>query len=377
MSRRLTKELVLQWLKEAGGWEAGHNELFEYKHWSLGIHKEDDSYQPFTFGVAGHHKGTAETICRRYRSIEEAMLHVVNGFNENANVRNPYASLDEAMNDTLGWLARVNTKISYLYRDADNYKMRHEVVIAGSMSEEQGKAIEDSLDEGVYFIPSQVGLPDDRFGSVTAADHPWFEWVGVEPTADRPTLHVTAEELTAKFVDAANGWTESADAPADGLRPYSVTVRETLSRSVIIWADSHEGAEEKAADLSNDGTISLTDQDFIDREIECNGVAGAYDLSTFKQFFFSSRRRHTRLNCTTASREATIPTKPTTLSRRQTSKKRRMTPPSKRNSLACSTAAQMTRTSTANPCALLSLRERWSASERRVMRLAGLAYWLR
>lgn len=82
MSRRLTKELVLQWLKEAAGWEAGHNELFEYKHWSLGIHKEDDSYQPFTFGVAGHHKGTAETICRRYRSIEEAMLHVVNGFNE-------------------------------------------------------------------------------------------------------------------------------------------------------------------------------------------------------------------------------------------------------------------------------------------------------
>lgn len=114
------------------------------------------------------------------------------------------ASLDEAMNDTLGWLARVNTKISYLYRDADNYKMRHEVVIAGSMSEEQEKAIEDSLDEGVYFIPSQVGLPDDRFGSVTAADHPWFEWVGVEPTADRPTLHVTAEELTAKFVDATN-----------------------------------------------------------------------------------------------------------------------------------------------------------------------------
>lgn len=43
MSRRLTKELILQWLKEAGGWEAGHNELFEYKHWSLGIHKEDDS----------------------------------------------------------------------------------------------------------------------------------------------------------------------------------------------------------------------------------------------------------------------------------------------------------------------------------------------
>ena len=284
MSRRLTKELVLQWLKEAGGWEAGHNELFEYKHWSLGIHKEDDSYQPFVFGVAGHHKGTAETIGRRYRSIEEAMLHVANGFSENGNIRNPYASLDEAMNDPLGWLARVNTKISYLYRDADNYKVRHEVVIAGSMSEEQEKAIVDSLDGGVYFIPSQVGLPDDRFGSVTEADHPWFEWEDVEPTTAHPTLHVTAEELTAKFVDAANGWMESTDAPVDGLRPYNVTVRETLCRSVIIWADSREDAEGKAADLSNDGTISLTNLDFFDREIECYGVAQVSDMRSLKQY---------------------------------------------------------------------------------------------
>lgn len=78
--------------------------------------------------------------------------------------------------------------------------------------------------------------------------------------------------------------TENTANQENTLRPYSVTVRETLSRSVIIWADSREGAEEKAADLSNDGTISLTDQDFIDREIECNGVAGAYDLSAFKQY---------------------------------------------------------------------------------------------
>ena len=51
-----------------------------------------------------------------------------------------------------------------------------------------------------------------------------------------------------------------------------------------------------------------------------------------------------------------------------------MTPQSKRDSLACSTAARMTKTLTANPCALPSLRERWSASGRRAMRPAGLAY---
>ena len=284
MNRRMTKELVLQWINEAGGWETGHNELFEYKDWSLDIRKADDSYQPFVFELTGHRKGTAETIGRRYQSIEEAMLHTLNGFNEDANIRNPYASLDEALRDPFGWLARVNTAIRYLYRDADNYKVRHEVVIAGGMSEEQEQAIEDSLDEGVYFIPAQVGLPDNRFGSVTEADHPWFEWEGAEPTAAHPTLHITAEELTAKFVGVANGWMESVDAPADGLRPYSVTVRETLSRSVVIWAEGREDAEEKAANLSNDGVINLTDQDFIDREIECNGTTGAYELSTFKQY---------------------------------------------------------------------------------------------
>ena len=31
----------------------------------------------------------------------------------------------------------MNTKINYLYRDADNYKVRNECVIHGEMTEEQ------------------------------------------------------------------------------------------------------------------------------------------------------------------------------------------------------------------------------------------------
>ena len=167
MSRRLTKELAQKWIEEADRWAVGYGVDFEYKDWDIGIRKVDDAFESYRFGLNGRRKGTGETISRRYWSVKDTLLHTFNGFNENANDRNRYGSPEEAMHDPLGWLARVNTKISYLYRDADNYKMRHEVVIAGSMSEEQEKAIEDSLDEGVYFIPSQVGLPDDRFGSVT------------------------------------------------------------------------------------------------------------------------------------------------------------------------------------------------------------------
>lgn len=73
-------------------------------------------------------------------------------------------------------------------------------------------------------------------------------------------------------------------APSAALRPYYVTISETLSRSVIIWADSSEAANEKAADLCNAGEIDLTAADFADREIQCDGVARENDLPTLHHY---------------------------------------------------------------------------------------------
>ena len=50
----------------------------------------------------------------------------------------------------------MNTKISYLYRDADNYKMHNKCVIAGTLTTEQARTIKDSCEMGEYFIPRQV-----------------------------------------------------------------------------------------------------------------------------------------------------------------------------------------------------------------------------
>lgn len=38
----------------------------------------------------------------------------------------------------------MNTKISYLYRDADNYKMHNKCVIAGTLTTEQARTIKDT-----------------------------------------------------------------------------------------------------------------------------------------------------------------------------------------------------------------------------------------
>lgn len=54
----------------------------------------------------------------------------------------------------------MNTVFSYLYRDADNYKARETVVLTGAPRPGDFDVIQSALDDGCFFIPSQVGLPD-------------------------------------------------------------------------------------------------------------------------------------------------------------------------------------------------------------------------
>lgn len=149
-------------------------------------------------------------------------------------------TLDEAISQELGWLhdsgmsvetwsyrepeiERVpqlsteetselsNTKILYLYRDADNYKMMNECVIEGVLSKEQLQVILDCLQDGEFFIPSQVGLPEKRFGEITESDHCWFELNAYSflATPDAPTVDLSAEALVQAFCDRKNRWDDT------------------------------------------------------------------------------------------------------------------------------------------------------------------------
>ena len=70
----------------------------------------------------------------------------------------------------------LNTRINYLYRDADNYKMHNSCVVSGEITEAQAIEIMSCLDSGEYFIPRQVGLPEKRFDRLDEeTDHCWFE----------------------------------------------------------------------------------------------------------------------------------------------------------------------------------------------------------
>ena len=112
----------------------------------------------------------------------------------------------------------MNTKISYLYRDADNYKVYNECIVQGEISEEQIKKILDCCDTGEYFIPRQVGLPERKFDEYdTEADHCWFELSqeGFEYTEQPANVSLTAQQLTENFSACRDNWQDAEYAALD------------------------------------------------------------------------------------------------------------------------------------------------------------------
>mgnify|MGYP003366824379 CR=1 FL=1 len=112
---------------------------------------------------------------------------------------------------------RKNTRISYLYRDAANYKKHNEVIIPGTFTEEQIHTIIDCLQGGEHFIPSEVNLPEIRFGDRTEADHPWFELSkdGFEETEAKANCYISPEDLVKLFLERKKAWQDEFYVPAD------------------------------------------------------------------------------------------------------------------------------------------------------------------
>lgn len=105
----------------------------------------------------------------------------------------------------------MNTKISYLYRDASNYKVPNECIVRGLLTDEQTKAILDCLDSD-NFIPSQVGLPERRFDRFDPEeDTCWFELYesGFEPTDAEATVDLSVDELVSRFLARKDRWDDT------------------------------------------------------------------------------------------------------------------------------------------------------------------------
>ena len=114
----------------------------------------------------------------------------------------------------------MNTKISYLYRDADNYKVHNECVIEGELTEQQIETIMDCCDCGEHFIPGQVGMPERKFDEYDSeADHCWFELSrdGFGQTSRPADISLTAEQLVSNFSACKDNWQDGEEDMADGM----------------------------------------------------------------------------------------------------------------------------------------------------------------
>ena len=135
----------------------------------------------------------------------------------------------------------MNTRINYLYRDRDNYKVHGMETIRGEITEKQIERICESLHGGEYFLPAMVGLPALSFGDyIPEVDHPWCELgaMSFDLTEHKPTVQMSTEELVEKFTRAAQtGWSESklpdAQAPHNGEhQPFEVVTSYSFDETI-------------------------------------------------------------------------------------------------------------------------------------------------
>ncbi len=102
-----------------------------------------------------------------------------------------------------------NLSLEYSYRLSVTHKMTCRVVLAGPAGSHDVAAIKDRLDDGLYFVPGQVLLPDLRcaFDERRRAwdktvDQPWHELEKINLTKTPPTdwFDKSAAEVVEAFL---------------------------------------------------------------------------------------------------------------------------------------------------------------------------------
>lgn len=108
----------------------------------------------------------------------------------------------------------MNTKFSYIYRDAENYKASNTIVLEGELTEAQINEMLALLDCNGCFVPSDVGLPHlheelQRWDTQDYdIDHPFHELHRdyICSTKEEPNVPMSARKLYEKFKEVDGHW---------------------------------------------------------------------------------------------------------------------------------------------------------------------------
>lgn len=120
----LNKKFIKQLLERKNDFKTGEKVNFIYKNdneniWNLTLRREEKKYSPFIFSLEGKRIGKDETWGRRYTSLEKAILHILNDFNENINIKNKYTNIEEYLNSKIKLIYKYEENDNYYYEDED------------------------------------------------------------------------------------------------------------------------------------------------------------------------------------------------------------------------------------------------------------------
>lgn len=93
--KELTREYILKTLEEEKLWKPGESDTFTFNNWEYTLRKEEEKYKPFEYFLDGKKIEGVSFWSRRYVSMGDAFLHIVNHLNENVYIKDKYNSLDE------------------------------------------------------------------------------------------------------------------------------------------------------------------------------------------------------------------------------------------------------------------------------------------
>lgn len=116
-----------------------------------------------------------------------------------------------------------HTLLSYLYRDASNYKAHGTILLSGEAIPDLHRRLRESLIDGEYFIPEKVGIPPLReqlyagAGAQASRDNRLLhELINLRPATRQEIVSMTpvaeVEEFVMRFEgkkrDGTGWWTD-------------------------------------------------------------------------------------------------------------------------------------------------------------------------
>lgn len=272
---KLTKDMVTLWITESRTWEVNQEHKFQFEDWYLSFKRAEDTYAPYVYEISGVNRQTDSTMTRRYRTPEAALLHVMNHFNENAALSNPFSSIAKTL-DMCTWFKSKYTQLVF-----DTAEERFRYTINGELTEEQKTQIVSCLEEGKWFIPDAVGIDDGEWGE-------WNEFNSFTTTTLAPSKcanALTPEELVAAFQKMHDGWRAAAkfDIPK-GKRPYLVEIAETHYKTVMVVSENRTSAEDAAYTLLDSKDITFEAEQYSNKDVKCTGIATADDMTKLELY---------------------------------------------------------------------------------------------